>query len=69
MAVRSTYELKPRRDGGYDVVIRGASRGIVYPYNASGWFIYMDKSERLWANEDEAAEEILRQFEAVKAGG
>lgn len=69
MADRSGYELQFRRDGGYGVVIRGFVRGNVYPLaDGKGWFILGDTTHHAWATEHDAAEELLRQYEAMKAG-
>ena len=69
MAASSTYELKFKSPGGYDVIIRGVNVGFIYPLERGGWLILRDATHHAWETKEDAAEELLRQFEDMKAGG
>lgn len=75
MAASSTYTLEFKKYGGYDVWRWGATGpgrklGEVYPLaDGVGWFILGDATHHAWATEHEAAEELLRQYEDMKARG
>jgi hypothetical protein len=70
MAVRSGYELKLRKDGYGVESLKGTWLGQVVPLaDGKGWFILGDATHHAWATEHDAADEILRQYEAMKAGG
>ncbi len=70
MAARSGYELQVRKDG-YGVVNRkGTWLGQVVPLaDGKGWFMLGDRTQRPFATEHDAAEEMLRQYEEMKSGG
>jgi hypothetical protein len=71
MAVRSGYELEYRRDGGYGVKsLKGTWLGMVCPLaDGKGWFILGDPTVHAWATKEDAADEMLRQYEDMKAKG
>lgn len=70
MAARSGYELQLRRDGYGVVTLKGTWLGQVVPLaDGKGWFILGDATHHAWATEHEAAEELLRQYEDMKARG
>lgn len=72
MAARSGFELTfSRAVGGYRVAnMKGIHIGIVIPLEAGkGWMILGDATHHAWADEHEAAGEILRQYEEQKSRG
>lgn len=71
MAGNRYFTLAPRRDQGYDVVIfpEGVRKQIYPLKSGKAWWILGDVTDRRWPTPDEAAEEVLRQYEAMKAGG
>lgn len=76
MAASSSLEIVFRREGGYDVwhtPKRGSGSrrlGEVYPLaDGKGWFILGDATHHAWETPEDAAEELLRQFEDARAGG
>lgn len=71
MATKSGYELTYVRGKGYRVRnMAGTHIGIVVPLgDGKGWMILGDATHHAWPTEDDAAEEILRQYEDQKSRG
>lgn len=71
MANKSGYETTYVRGTGYRVTnLKGIHMGIVVPLgDGKGWFILTDATHRAWPTMDDAAEEILRQYEETKSRG
>lgn len=71
MATKSGYETTYVRGTGYRVAnLKGTHMGIVVPLgDGRGWFILKDATHRPWPTKEEAAEEILRQYEDQKSRG
>lgn len=69
MAVKSTYTLEFKKYG-YLCTIAGAKEPwIIAPLaDGKGWVIVRDRSLKPYATPEEAAEELLRQFENERAG-